>query len=58
LKEMIARRNSHAVIEIDGGVNLDTGRQLVEAGADALVAGSFVFRSPDPLKTIRELKDL
>ena len=58
LKEMIARRNSHAVIEIDGGVNLDTGRQLVEAGADALVAGSFVFRSPDPLKTIRELKEL
>ena len=48
LKEMIARRNSHAVIEIDGGVNLDTGRQLVEAGADALVAGSFVFHSDNP----------
>ena len=58
LKEMIARRNSHAVIEIDGGVNLDTGRQLVEAGADALVAGSFVFHSDNPIDTIARLKKL
>ena len=58
LKEMIARRNSHAVIEIDGGVNLDTGRQLVEAGADALVAGSFVFHSDNPIDTIARLKQL
>ena len=57
-KEMIARRNSHAVIEIDGGVNLDTGRQLVEAGADALVAGSFVFHSDNPIDTIARLKKL
>ena len=58
LKEMIARRNSHAVIEIDGGVNLDTGRQLVEAGADALVAGSFVFHSDNPIDTIARLRQL
>ena len=51
-------RNSHAVIEIDGGVNLDTGRQLVEAGADALVAGSFVFHSDNPIDTIARLKQL
>ena len=56
--QMIARRNSHAVIEIDGGVNLDTGRQLVEAGADALVAGSFVFHSDNPIDTIARLKQL
>ena len=58
LKAMIARRNSHALIEIDGGVNLETGRQLVEAGADALVAGSFVFHSESPLDTIARLKQL
>ena len=58
LKEMIARRNSHAVIEIDGGVNLETGRRLVDAGADALVAGSFVFHAEDPTETIAQLKQL
>ena len=42
----------------DGGVNLDTGRQLVEAGADALVAGSFVFHSDNPIDTIARLKQL
>ena len=58
LKAMIARRHAHALIEIDGGVNLETGRQLVEAGADALVAGSFVFHSEAPLETIARLKQL
>ena len=51
-------KEEHAVIEIDGGVNLDTGRQLVEAGADALVAGSFVFHSDNPIDTIARLKQL
>ena len=49
---------STAKIEIDGGVNLETGRRLVDAGADALVAGSFVFKSDDPEKTIAALKQL
>ena len=56
LKKLIISTQSPALIEVDGGVNRDTGRQLVEAGADALVAGSFVFKSPDPLETIRQLK--
>jgi len=43
---------------VDGGVNLETGRLLVEAGADALVAGSFVFNSENPQKTIEALKQL
>ncbi len=58
LKAMIERRGSHVVIEIDGGVNLETGRQLVEAGADALVAGSFVFHAENPTQTIADLKAL
>lgn len=58
LKDMILGKGLHTWIEVDGGVNMETGKRLVDAGADVLVAGSFVFRSPDPLKTIRELKDL
>lgn len=58
LKEMTVRLNSHALIQVDGGVNLETGRKLVEAGADVLVAGSFVFSSDDPIETIRQLKQL
>lgn len=58
LKEMILRKNAPTLIEVDGGVNLDTGKRLVEAGADVLVAGNFVFASDDPVKTIRELKQL
>lgn len=58
LKEMILRKNLSTLIEVDGGVNEETGKRLIEAGADVLVAGSFVFKSPDPLQTIRELKDL
>jgi len=44
------------LIEIDGGVNFETGKLLFEAGADALVAGSFVFGAKDPVKTIKQLK--
>lgn len=46
LRELIDRSGSHALIEVDGGVNRETGRRLVEAGADVLVAGSAVFRAP------------
>ena len=58
LRSMIDRTGSHALIEIDGGVNLDTGRQLKEAGADVLVSGSFVFSAPDPAKACEELANL
>lgn len=58
LKHLIVETGSRALIEVDGGVNTETGRRLVEAGADALVAGSFVFRSAHPEETIRELKEL
>ncbi|TPE43170.1 ribulose-phosphate 3-epimerase [Pontibacter mangrovi] len=56
LKNLIIQRNSQALIEIDGGVNQDNAPLLLEKGADALVAGSFVFSSPDPLQTIADLK--
>ena len=57
-RELIDRTGSKALIEIDGGVNLETGARLVAAGADALVAGSFVFKSDDPIATIAALKAL
>ncbi|MGA0196630.1 MAG: ribulose-phosphate 3-epimerase [Schleiferiaceae bacterium] len=57
-RELVDRTGSKAIIEIDGGVNLETGAKLVAAGADALVAGSFVFKSDDPKATIAALKAL
>ena len=57
-RDLINQKGSKALIEIDGGVNLDTGKRLIEAGADALVAGSFVFKSQDPKATIAALKKL
>lgn len=58
LKEMILENNAATLIEVDGGVTSKNAAQLVAAGADALVAGSFVFKSEDPEKTIKELKAL
>ena len=58
LKDMITRKQTSTLIEIDGGVNANNAKQLLEAGADVLVAGSFVFNSNDPLKTIEDLKSL
>ena len=58
LKQLISSNNSKALIEVDGGVNLETGKRLVDAGADALVAGSFVFNSENPKNTISALKEL
>lgn len=55
LKEIIERNGASTKIEIDGGVTSKNASQLVEAGADVLVAGSFVFRSENPLKTIKDL---
>lgn len=58
LKELISQKNANTLIEIDGGVNLKNGQRLLEAGADALVAGSFVFNSENPSLIIQELKNL
>ncbi|MFT5618980.1 MAG: ribulose-phosphate 3-epimerase [Arenicella sp.] len=58
LKELILATGSQAKIEIDGGVNQKTASKLIEAGADVLVAGSFVFKSENPIGTIEELKKL
>ena len=58
LRKLIDESGSGALIEVDGGVNHDTGRRLVDAGTDVLVAGSAVFRAADPLEEIRFLKNL
>lgn len=58
LRRLISESGSHALIQIDGGVNLETGRQLVDAGADILVAGSYVFNSSNPTETIANLARL
>ena len=58
LVELRTKKNASFLIEVDGGVNLETGKQLADAGADALVAGSFVFNSASPQETISKLKSL
>lgn len=58
LRKLLDETHSKAMIEIDGGVNLTTGKLLADAGADILVAGSFVFASPDPISTINQLSKL
>ena len=58
LRALIERTGSCALIEVDGGVNMETGKQLMEAGADVLVAGSFVFKAPDRIKIVHQLKQL
>jgi ribulose-phosphate 3-epimerase len=58
LKQLINDSGSSAKIEIDGGVNINNAPLLIEAGADVLVAGNFVFSSADPLKTISDLKQI
>lgn len=58
LKQLIQKRNSSAVIEIDGGVNIGNAKPLLEAGADVLVAGNFVFSAVNPKDIITQLKNL
>ena len=58
LRELLNRTGSKALIEIDGGVNRETGKLLVEAGADVLVAGSAVFGAPDSVAEVAALKAL
>ena len=58
LRKLIKESGSHALIEIDGGVQGETAPRLVQAGADVLVSGSYVFKSSDPCATIHNLKEL
>ncbi|MBP6558562.1 MAG: ribulose-phosphate 3-epimerase [Flavobacterium sp.] len=58
LKALITRKGANAIIEIDGGVTNKNAKQLVEAGADVLVAGSYVFKAENPTTTIADLKKL
>ena len=58
LKSLIKEQNSNAIIEIDGGVNSQNAKKLIDCGANALVAGSFVFKSENPTQTISELSSI
>ena len=58
LKSLIDKKNSKAIIEIDGGVTSKNAKKLVDKGADVLVAGSFVFKSDNPTETISTLSNL
>ena len=58
LRQLITDSGSHALIEVDGGVQGDTAPRLVKAGVDVLVSGSYVFRSPTPEQTIHDLRML
>lgn len=58
LREIISRTDSHALIEVDGGVQEETAPRLVKAGVDVLVSGSYVFKAADPHKVIKSLKQL
>ena len=58
LRKLIDASGSKAIIEVDGGVQAETAPRLVAAGADALVSGSYVFKAPDPIATIHDLKQL
>lgn len=58
LKALITKKGASTLIEIDGGVNIHNAKTLIDAGADVLVAGSFVFKSDDPAGTIKKLKSV
>lgn len=58
LRALLDRMGSKALIEVDGGVNRETGKLLVEAGADVLVAGSAIFGASDPVAEVAALKSL
>lgn len=58
LRALINKKGASTLIEIDGGVTSKNAKALVDAGADVLVAGSFVFKSDNPTQTIKELKEI
>lgn len=58
LKQMVRASGCSPLIQVDGGVQAETAPRLVEAGADVLVSGNYIFKAKDPVATIRELKSL
>ena len=58
LKQLIERKNPNCLIEVDGGVNTQNYKKLIEAGADVLVAGNAIFAAENPIETIKELKTI
>ena len=58
LRQLIKESHSHALIEVDGGVEAETAPRLVKAGVNVLVSGSYVFKSTDPISTIHAMKEL
>jgi ribulose-phosphate 3-epimerase len=58
LRTMISQRGLQVKIEVDGGITLENAKSIVDAGADVLVAGNTVFKSPDPKQTIAQLKSI
>ena len=58
LREMANKKGLNTHIEIDGGVNIENAKKLIDAGADVLVAGSYIFKSENPLETISNLKSI
>ena len=58
IKKIIKEKGASTLIEIDGGVTDENARKLIDAGADVLVAGSFVFKSENPIETCNKLKEI
>ena len=58
LRQLIKESHSHALIEVDGGVQAETAPRLVKAGVNVLVRGSYVFKSTDPISTIHAMKEI
>ena len=56
LRKLIEEKHANVLIEVDGGINFETGKLLFDAGADVLVAGSFIFDGENPMMTIEQLK--
>ena len=58
LRKLIEEKHANVLIEVDGGINFETGKLLFDAGADVLVAGSFIFGAENPAMTIHQLKNI
>jgi len=58
LRKLIAGKNSNAVIQVDGGVDITNAKQLISTGVDCLVVGSYIFKSENPSEAIANLKKL
>jgi ribulose-phosphate 3-epimerase len=58
LRELVEKKNPRCLIEVDGGINFENGKKLFDAGANVLVAGSFIFKAPNPAEVISKFKRL